>query len=56
MVDRERRLGRPPRAAATLAALTGAPDWRPTFAFRMGAPTRPAGPSPRRPVESVLLR
>jgi hypothetical protein len=55
MVDRERMLGREPRAAATLAALTGAPEWKPTFAFRMGVPTRAAGPSPRRPVESVLL-
>ena len=54
MVDRERMLGRPPRWAATLAALTGAPEWKPTFAFRMGVPTRGAGPSPRRPVESVL--
>ena len=54
MVDRERTLGRPPRWAATLAALTGAPEWKPTFAFRMGVPTRAAGPSPRRPVESVL--
>jgi nitroreductase len=54
MVDRERVLGRPPHAAATLAALTGAPEWKPTFAFRVGFPTRRAGPSPRRPLESVL--
>jgi len=54
MVDRDRMLGRPPHAAATLAALTGAPEWKPTFAFRMGFPTRRAGPSPRRPLESVL--
>lgn len=53
-VDRERVLGRPPRAAATLATLTGAPEWKPTFAFRMGFPTRAAPPSPRRPVEWVL--
>jgi len=55
MVDRERVLGRPPHAATTLAALTGAPEWKPTFAFRMGVPARAAGPSPRRPVEAVLL-
>jgi hypothetical protein len=55
LVDRERELGRAPRAAAVLADLIGAPGWKPTFAFRMGVPTRPAGPSPRRPVEAVLL-
>ena len=55
LVDRERELGRAPRAAARLAALTGVADWKPTFAFRMGTPTREAGPSPRRPVEAVLL-
>src|SRR5689334_16213805 len=46
MVDRDRMLGRPPHAAATLAALTGAPEGKPTFAFRMGFPTRRAGPEP----------
>jgi nitroreductase len=55
MVDRERELGKPSRAAQALAALTGAPEWKPTFAFRAGLPTRPAGPSPRRPVEAVVL-
>jgi hypothetical protein len=44
-----------PRAAATLAALTGAADWRPTFAFRMGFPTRAAAPSPRRPLDAVVV-
>ena len=55
MVDRERELGKPPRAAQALAALTGEPDWKPTFAFRAGLPTQPAGPSPRRPVDAVVL-
>jgi hypothetical protein len=55
LVDRERALGREPRAADTLGALTGAADWKPTFAFRMGFPTRPAAPSPRRPVEAVVV-
>jgi len=55
LVDRERALGREPRAAATLASLTGAADWKPTFAFRMGFPTRAAAPSPRRPVEAVIV-
>jgi hypothetical protein len=55
LVDRERALGREPRAAATLAALTGAAEWKPTFAFRMGFPTRAAAPSPRRPVDAVVV-
>lgn len=55
MVDRERELGKAPRAAGVLAALTGDAAWPPTFAFRMGFPTRPAGPSPRRALEAVVL-
>jgi nitroreductase len=55
MVDRERELGKAPRAAAALAALTGEAGWKPTFAFRAGVPTRPAAPSPRRPVDAVVL-
>jgi hypothetical protein len=55
LVDRERVLAQEPRAAATLAALAGTADWRPTFVFRMGFPTRPAAPSPRRPVEAVVV-
>lgn len=55
MVDRERELEKPPRAAAALAALTGETGWKPTFAFRAGLPTRPAGPSPRRSVDAVVL-
>jgi len=55
MVDREREQGKPPRAAAALAALTGEAGWKPTFAFRAGLPTRPPAPSPRRPVEAVVL-
>jgi len=55
MVDRERELEKAPRAAAALAALTGEAGWKPTFAFRAGLPTRPAGPSPRRPVDAVVL-
>lgn len=55
LVDRERALGQEPRAAATLAGLTGAPDWKPTFAFRMGFPTRAAAASPRRGVDAVVM-
>jgi nitroreductase len=56
MVDRERQTGKPPRAAGVLAILTGDPSWAPTFAFRMGFPTRPAARSPRRGVDAVVLR
>jgi nitroreductase len=55
LVDREREQGRAPRAAAALAALIGDAAWKPTFAFRLGVPTRPAAPSPRRPAEAVVL-
>jgi hypothetical protein len=55
LVDRERELGQPARSAGVLAALTGDPAWKPTFAFRMGFPTRPAAPSPRRRIDDVLL-
>jgi len=55
MVDREREQGKAPRAAEALAALTGEPAWKPTFAFRAGLPTRAATPSPRRPVDAVVL-
>lgn len=55
MVDREREQGKAPGAAAALAALTGEAGWKPTFAFRAGLPTRPPAPSPRRPVEAVVL-
>lgn len=54
LVDRERELGRRPQAAAILAQLVGDAEWKPTFAFRSGYPTRGASPSPRRPVESVV--
>jgi len=55
LVDRERELGKPARAAGVLAGLTGDPAWTPTFAFRMGFPTRAAATSPRRAVRDVVL-
>ena len=55
LVDRERELGKPARAAGVLADLTGDPAWKPTFAFRMGCPTRAAAASPRRAVRDVVL-
>lgn len=55
LVDRERQLSMEPQAARVLAGLIGDPDWKPTFAFRMGFPKRAGSPSPRRPTEAVVL-
>lgn len=55
LVDRERELNKEPHAAQVLAALTGDPAWKPTFAFRAGYPVRAALASPRRPVEQVVV-
>lgn len=52
--DREKELGKEARSEARLAALTGAPDWQPTFAFRAGMPTIEAPASPRRALEDVV--
>ena len=54
-VDRERHLGAEPVSARRLAGFTGDPALNPTFAFRAGYALEPATPSPRRPVEWVLL-
>ncbi|TQE99691.1 MAG: hypothetical protein FKY71_07235 [Spiribacter salinus] len=54
-VDRERQLGLEPSSARALAALTGERADRPTFAFRVGYPSRQASASPRRAVEQVVL-
>ncbi len=54
-VDRERQLGKPAETEKVLAGLTGDPVWRPTFAFRLGWPVRPAPASPRRTLDSVML-
>ncbi|MGO9604256.1 MAG: hypothetical protein ACLQAT_12825 [Candidatus Binataceae bacterium] len=54
-VDRERQLGLPASTAKTLATLTGDPAWHPTFAFRLGFPTRGASASPRRDPRSVIF-
>ena len=55
LVDRERQLAREPVAARALASLVGDPGWQPTFAFRLGFPTRPVPPSPRRAVGDVVM-
>ena len=54
-VDREKQLGLPATTEEVLAALTGDARWRPTFAFRLGFPVRPAPASPRRDPQSVLF-
>jgi hypothetical protein len=55
-VDRERQLRGTAPSAGGMDAVTGLSEWRPTFAFRLGYPVRPALPSPRRPVEAVARR
>jgi hypothetical protein len=55
LVDRQRQLGREPRSARALAGLLPEAALKPTFAFRLGFPTREVPPSPRRPVGAVLV-
>ena len=55
LVDRERQLAREPVAARALASLVGDPNWKSTFAFRLGYPTRDVPPSPRRAVGDVVI-
>jgi hypothetical protein len=55
-MDRENELHQPPRTARELADVTGDASWVPAFIFRAGYPTRPAAPSPRRPVEAVMRK
>lgn len=52
--DRELQLGLEPRYGHALEELVGDPGRRALFTFRLGHPTRPAPPSPRRPVPQVL--
>ncbi len=52
-VDREKQLGKEARSEARLVALTNAPGWLPTFAFRAGMPTVAAPESPRRSLKDV---
>lgn len=54
-VDRERQLGIAPKAARLLQTLAGLDGWMPTFAFRVGYPTRRSEPSPRRSLEMVVM-
>jgi len=54
-VDRESQLGKSATARKTLAGFCAAAEWQPTFAFRVGWPTRPGAASPRRTLQSVVL-
>jgi len=55
MVDHELALGKPPSRAAMLNEITADAAWQPTFVFYMGYPKLSAHPSPRRPVQDVII-
>ena len=55
LVDHQRSLNQEPQALADLSALIGENGWQPTLMFRLGYPVRQVSPSPRRPVNDVLL-
>jgi hypothetical protein len=54
MIDRDLELKRERLAARAAAAIVGTDGWLPTFAFRLGWPTRSAPASPRRTVDEVV--
>ncbi len=54
-VDRNAMLGRKDEFARALSRFAHAPDWEATFVFRMGYAQRPALPSPRRPLNDVVI-
>ncbi len=53
--DREAQLGTEPRFGEAMGGLLGDPSWRGIFTFRLGYPTQPAPPIPRRALEDVLV-
>ena len=55
LIDHQRSLDQEPQAMAELSGLIGENGWEPTFMFRLGYPVRQVSPSPRRPVDDVLL-
>jgi nitroreductase len=55
LIDHEKALGRPPKQAGLLAEIIRDGSWEPTFVFYMGYATQAARPSPRRPVDTVVL-
>jgi nitroreductase len=54
IADRQRQRGADATADARFADLIGTKEWQPTFAFRIGYPTRRAMPGPRRPATDCL--
>ena len=54
--DREQQLGIEPRFGRALAELVGDPAWHALMPFRLGYPTLPGRPSPRRDAADVLQR
>jgi hypothetical protein len=55
LVDHQRLHTQEPLADPALFELIGDKAWQPTFMFRFGYPVRQVSPSPRRPVNDVLL-
>jgi hypothetical protein len=55
-IDRNAMLGRVDVYETALVKLAALPDWKPTFAFRLGYAERTALPSPRRPLDDVVVR
>jgi nitroreductase len=55
LVDHQRALNQPPQAMGELTKLIGENEWQPTFMFRLGYAARSVPPSPRRPLNDVLL-
>ena len=53
-IDRNAMLGRPDNFNSALVALAKAPNWEPTFVFRLGIAEHMANPSPRRALDEVL--
>jgi hypothetical protein len=53
--EREHSLGIEAKFASALQILLGGSDWQPVMQFRLGYPAVEAPPSPRRPVESVMM-
>jgi len=54
-VDRNEQLGHDDEYGKALRQLARAPGWEATFTFRLGYAERPATPSPRRPLDAVMV-
>jgi nitroreductase len=55
MVDRNQQLGRDDRFGNGMQSLAHLVAWEATFAFRLGYAKEPAMPSPRRPLDEVMV-